>query len=71
MAFESLRQLNSKELFWYAIIIMFFSIILRSVTIFFVQIIVGGLSILGWIFLIWAIIKWTKEKKQKVEPKKE
>lgn len=71
MAFETLRQLNSKELFWYAIVIMFFSIILRSVAIFFVQVIVGGLSILGWIFLIWAIIKWAKEKKQKVEPKKE
>jgi len=71
MALESLRQLNSKELFWYSIIILGFSIILRSVAIFFVQVIAGGLSIFGWICLIWVIIKWSKEKKQKVEPKKE
>jgi hypothetical protein len=71
VAFESLKQLNSKELFWYSIIVIGVSIILRSVAIFFVQVIAGGLSIFGWICLIWTLIKWNNEKKQKVEPKKE
>lgn len=65
MKFIPIKNLTSKELVQYGIIGVTIGAVPNIVTVpILVEVLIGAISLLGWICLIWGIIKFFKERKK-------
>lgn len=65
MKFISIKDLTNKQLIQYGILGIAFGAVPNIFEVpIFIEVLAGALSFLGWICLVWGIIKWLRKTKK-------